>query len=59
MSDPRCAWCREPFDPMGEPQRFCVTCDQWVHLGCLERHAPCEPDGEGDWRHRGPPEGAP
>lgn len=48
---PRCAFCREPFLDEHE-QRFCGTCDRWMHPDCLDRHANVEPDGEGDWRHR-------
>ena len=47
-----CPYCRESF--LGdEIQRFCVTCDAWLHPECLHAHAKCEPDPEGknDWRH--------
>ena len=53
-AEPLCAVCREPWRPE-ERQRFCVTCDRWLHADCLERHAAVEPDGDGDWRHA-PPE---
>lgn len=46
-----CTHCREPRTDDGEASRFCITCDAWLHVGCLAAHAPCEPDGEGNWRH--------
>jgi len=46
-------YCLEPFRAGHEDQHFCVTCDEWFHLWCLEKHARCEPDGERDWRHLG------
>jgi len=52
--EPVCGSCGEPWRP-GEPQRFCVTCDVWLHIDCLMRHAAVVEDGEGDYRHRGEP----
>src|SRR5215467_13873366 len=44
-----CPYCREPFRP-DHQQYLCLTCDAWLHVDCLGRHAAVVPAGE-DYRH--------